>query len=210
MDWFRKKSWSKEDELDFFQRLGRARKDGRAQYLKIQGIVLLETGDPKLLDVAATLLQKVLDEYPDDLFNKASVLDTLGDIEKRREDWAKAISFYEQALQVEQVFPQVKTQAYLNFSEIVVKTKSVAHYDRVKELIRARADAFLFPVEKYKAYSILAVISYFEGNEAHAKEYALLADENGSATTSGLNYHKHLGLVEKRDSLLDRLVRRSS
>ncbi|MEZ4757409.1 MAG: hypothetical protein R2817_11335 [Flavobacteriales bacterium] len=152
----------------------------------------------------------MLDEYPDDLFNKASVLDTLGDIEKQREDWPKAISFYEQALQVEQAFPQVKTQAYLNFSELVVKTKSVTHYNQVKELIRARADGFLFPIEKYKAYSILAVISYYEGNEVQAKKYALLADENASATTSGLNYHKHLGLVEKRDSLLDRLVRRSS
>jgi len=209
MDWFRKKSWSKEDELDFFQRLGRARKSGRAQYLKIQAIELLATGNQALLDVAENLLTRVLEEYPDALFEKASVLHTLGDIEKQRENWSKALDYYKQALEVEQVFPQVKTQAYLDFSELVVKTKSTIHYGHVKELIQARADGFLFPVEKYKAYSILSIISFFEGDDARAKQYASLADENANAETSGLSYHKHLGVVEKRDSWLDSLVKRT-
>jgi len=209
MDWFRKKSWSKEDEFDFFQRLGRARKDGRAQYLTIQGIEFLATGDPELLTVAETLLHKVLDEYPDDMFSKSPVLHTLGGIEQERKDWPKAISFYQQALDIERIFPQITTQAYLNFSELVVKTKSTTHYDCVKKLIGERANGILFPVAKYKLYSILSVISYFEGDAAKAKQYALLADENANAETSGLRYHKHLGVVEKRDSWLDSLVKRT-
>ena len=39
-----------------------------------------------------------------------------------------------------------------------------------------------------------------------AKEYAVLADKNASAETSGLRYHKYLGIVTKRDSLLEYLV----
>lgn len=209
MDWFRKKSWSKEDELDFFQRLGRAQKVSRPQYLKIQAIELLATGNSALLHDSEALLNRVLEEYPDTLFEKASVLHTLGEIEKQRENWSKALDYYKQALEVEQNFPQVKTQAYLDYSELVVKTKDIAHYEHVKGLLRSRADGYLFPVEKYKAYSILSIINYFEGNDAKAKQYALMADENANSETSGLSYHKHLGVVEKRNSWLDRLVKRS-
>ena len=209
MDWFRKKSWSKEDELDFFERLGRARKSSRAQYLKIQAIELLATTNHTLLDVAETLLTRVLEEYPDELFEKASVLHTLGNIEKQRENWSKALDYYKQALDVEQFFPQVKTQAYLDFAELVVETKDVAHYGQVKDLIQARAVSFLFPVEKYKAYSILSIVNHFEGDDDMANQYALLADENASAQTSGLSYHKHLGIVGTRDSWLDGLVKRN-
>ena len=37
-DWFRKKTWAKDDEEHFFTKLSRSRKNGRAQYLKIQAI----------------------------------------------------------------------------------------------------------------------------------------------------------------------------
>ena len=57
-DWYRRKTWTKIDEEEFFAKLGRARKDGRAQYLKIQAIELLYTNDKKLLVVAETLLKK--------------------------------------------------------------------------------------------------------------------------------------------------------
>ena len=33
--WFRRKTWTQKDETEFFVKLNRARKDGRAQYLKI-------------------------------------------------------------------------------------------------------------------------------------------------------------------------------
>jgi len=49
-DWFRRKSWTKIDEEQYFKKLNRARNDSRPQYLKIQAIELVETKDPKLLD----------------------------------------------------------------------------------------------------------------------------------------------------------------
>ncbi|MGN7809329.1 hypothetical protein [Flavobacterium sp. 22076] len=79
-DWFRKKTWAKDDEEHFFTKLSRARKNGRAQYLKIQAIELLYTKDNKLLNIAKELLQKVLDDYPDNNLEKSSVYKTFGDI----------------------------------------------------------------------------------------------------------------------------------
>jgi hypothetical protein len=39
-----------------------------------------------------------------------------------------------------------------------------------------------------------------------AEYYAALADQNAALENSGFRYHKDLGLVEKRDADLDRLV----
>ena len=54
-EWYRRKTWTKIDEEEFFVKLGRARKDKRAQYLKIQAIELVETKDKRLLKIAETL-----------------------------------------------------------------------------------------------------------------------------------------------------------
>ena len=79
-DWYRRKTWTKIDEEEFFTKLGRARLFNRAQYLKIQAIELVFTKNKELLKVAETLLKKMLAEYPDDNFNKRDALNTLGDI----------------------------------------------------------------------------------------------------------------------------------
>src|SRR4051812_16207676 len=120
-DWYRRKRWQKTDEQEFFLKLARARKDGRAQYLKIQAIELVATKDIALLEVAETLLNQMLTEYPDDNFNKASALHTLGDIYKLKKDYKQAIDYYKQALDFEKIYPKVQTQAYLDYSELIVK-----------------------------------------------------------------------------------------
>jgi len=53
-DWYRCKLWTKAEEEHFFAKLGRARKDGRAQYLRIQAVELVDTGDLRLLEIGIT------------------------------------------------------------------------------------------------------------------------------------------------------------
>lgn len=48
-DWFRKKPWTKNDEEEFFDKFERVSKDGRAQYLKIQAIKLVQIKDRELI-----------------------------------------------------------------------------------------------------------------------------------------------------------------
>jgi len=208
MDWFRRKSWSKADEAEFFEKLGRSRKSSRAQYLKIQGIELLEAKDASLLTAAEGLLQQVLQDYPNDLFQRASTLHTLAELELQRGDWTKALQYLEQALEAEQQFPQVKTQAYLDYSEQVVKQRLVERYGAVESLLKERAEMLMFPVEKYKAYSILAIIASFQGKAELSRRFADLAEKYATAKTSGFRYHQSLGLVERRDDELDQMTRK--
>jgi hypothetical protein len=91
-DWYRRKTWTKEDEQEFYLKLGRARKDSRGQYLKIQALELLDTKEENLLQVAEGLLHSVLTEYPDDNFNRASVLGALDDIYNREKTTKKHLN----------------------------------------------------------------------------------------------------------------------
>lgn len=206
-DWFRRKSWTQTDEEEFFNKLNRARKDGRAQYLKIQAIELVQTEDSTLLNVAENLLNKMLTEYPEDNFNKGSALHTLGDIYKLRENYQKAKEYYKRALDFEKVYPNVITQAYLDYSELVVKTGETTSFDEVEQTLLERQPRLMFPIEKYKVNSLLSIISKHKNRHDEAKRFAELAEQSANAETSGLRYHKYLGVVKDRDTWLDKHVK---
>ena len=205
-DWYRLKSWTKTDEEEFFKKLNRARKDGRAQYLKIQAIELVQTEKQDLLKVAENLLNKMLTEYPDDNFNKGSALHTLGDIYKLRNNYQKAIEYYKQALDFEKSYPNVITQAYLDYSELIIKTGDKPLFDEVEQILRQRQDGLMFPIQKYKVNSLLSIICKYKNNFDEAKRFADLAEQSANAETSGLRYHKYLGIVKDRDNWLDKQV----
>lgn len=207
-DWFRRKSWTQIDEQEFFAKLGRARKDGRAQYLKIQAIELTETNNKELLKVAEALLNKMLIDYPEDNFNKAGGLHTLGNIYKKLENYEIAIDYYKLAIDFEKVYPNMKTQAYLDYSELLIKTKKTNLFDEVERILLERQPGLAFQIEKYKVNSILSIIYKHKNLPEKAKHFADLAEQSANAETSGFRYHKYLGLVKERDALLDELVQK--
>ena len=207
-DWYRRKTWTKIDEQEFLAKLARARKDGRAQYLKIQAIELVETEDKNLLKVAEALLNKMLTEYPDNNFEKGSALHTLGDIYKLKGNYQLAMDFYKQAIDFETIYPNVITQAYLDYSELVIKTGKKNLFDELEKLLSDRYSELTFPIEKYKVNSILSIINANKDRQEQAQKYADLAEQFATAETSGFRYHKYLGIVKERDTWLDKLVRK--
>jgi tetratricopeptide (TPR) repeat protein len=205
-DWFRRKSWTPTDEVEFFKKLNRARKDGRAQYLKIQAIELVHPMDHALLKVAEDLLNKMLTEYPDDKFNRVSALHTLGNIYKLRGNYQEAKDYYKQAFDFEKVYPNVITEAYLDYSELVIKTHDTTSFDEVEEILLERHSRLIFPIEKYKVNSLLSIINKHRDRHDEAKRFAELANQSANAETSGLKYHKYLGVVKGRDNWLGKRV----
>lgn len=206
-EWYRRKTWTKIDEEEFFTKLGRARKGSREQYLKIQAIELITTKDDSLIDIAETLLQKFLTDYPDDMFNRSSVLGSLGRIYQHKKNIEKASEYYKQAIAFEETFPRVKTNAYLEYAELVVKNKVITEYEFVGRIINDKIPSLMFPVEKYKAAAILSIIYNYWGKSDLANQFAKLAEQNANAETSGFRYHKYLGLVQKENRWLDKLVK---
>jgi tetratricopeptide (TPR) repeat protein len=207
-EWYRRKTWTKNDEEEFFAKLGRTRKYGRPQYLKIQAIELVYTKNRELLKVAETLLNKMVVEYPEDNFNKGSALHTLGNIYRERGNERVAIDYYKQALDFEIIYPNVKTQAYLDYAELIIKTKETSRFAELENMLLDRHPSLLFPIEKYKVNSILSIINKHNGKQDEAAYYAELAEQNANTETSGLRYHKNLGVVTERKTWLDKLVGR--
>ncbi|MDU1903312.1 MAG: hypothetical protein E6772_00905 [Dysgonomonas sp.] len=205
-DWYRKKTWTKEDEEYFYQKLKRAREYGRPQYLRIQAITLIDTHENDLLDVAEILLNKILEDYPENKLERSSAFHSLGDIYKLHEDYATAINYYKEAIDFEKKFPNVRTMAYLDYSELIIKTNQENKYNAIEKLLKSKLLELVFPIEKYKVCSILSIINKHNGKLTQAKEYAVLAEQYANEQTSGFRYHKYLGVVKERDNWLDQLV----
>ncbi|HEV3413410.1 MAG TPA: hypothetical protein VG101_13090 [Puia sp.] len=205
-DWYRRKTWSKDDESDFLSRLDRARKRSRAQYLRIQATELLETEEPENIEAARSLLERVLTEYPENTSERSSAFYSLGDVSRFKGDNVRALSYYRAAVDFEAENPSVQTNAFLSYSELIVKDEHRENYDFVEQLIHSRTPHMILPIQKYKAFSILSIIYRQKMDLEKAEYYAALADQNAALENSGFRYHKDLGLVEKRDADLDRLV----
>jgi tetratricopeptide (TPR) repeat protein len=209
-DWYRRKTWTKTDEEEFFAKLGRARKDGRAQYLRVQAIELIETKDKNLLSVAETLLNKILTDYPDHWIEKSQTYNSLGEIYKLREDYETALEYFQKSLDFEIEFQNVITTAYLNFSETVVLAEKTELYGKVENLLteKINKDTLKFPIQNYIMYSVMTVILEFKGHREQAKIYADLAEKNATTQTNSLlnPIKKKFGIVNDRIQWLDKLV----
>jgi len=211
-EWYRRKTWAEKDETEFFAKLNRARKDNRAQYLKIQAIELIQTKGGRQLRAAEILLNKVLSEYPDNRIEKSQTLNSLGEIYIIYENFDKALNYFKQALDFEKEYPNVKTTAYLNFSETVVRTGKYDLYDEVENILTKELNnnGLFFPVQKYVAFSVLSVIYEHKGDKQKSEIYGKYADENATTETNGLwNPRKRkFGVVTKRKKWLDKLIKR--
>ena len=210
-EWYRCESWTAAEEQQFFAKLGRARKDGRAQYLRVQAIHLVESGDLRLLEIAETLLNMILTDYPDNRLEKSQTLNQLGVIHRLRGDNEAALGYFKQAVDFEKEFPNVITGARLNFAETVIEEDRSEWYDDVEESLLAKIEkgGLTFPFEWYIMSSVLSVIYSSKGDAVKAKYYADIAENNASANTNTLwNKRKRsLGLVKERKVWLDKKVR---
>lgn len=208
MTWYTRNTWSKLDEEEFLSRLKRAREYNRPQYLNTQAIVLIQTNKLELLNVAESLLKKFLDEYPNDTLNKSSVLNSLGLIYRKRNDLTTAIKYFKESVEFENIPNSSKTDSYIEYSELIVKTNQINLFADVLELINLRGQTAIFPIQKYKLASILSVIYRTKNNIEMAQHYAQIADENANSETSGFRYHKDVGIVKNRTTWLDKIVKR--
>jgi len=200
-EWYRRKVWAKDDENEFFAKLKRSRTNfHRSQYLFIQALTLVETKKSKLIDVAERLLNIYLTEYHDEYFHKSSVYNMLGDIYKAKKNETKAIEFYKLSVE-EDIKSKTHTYSYINYSESVVRNKKVEQYDFVVKILKEKLEegCIIFPIHFYKIYTILAILSKIKNNIEEATEYINLSRKYSEMETSGLRYHKYLGIVKKDD-----------
>jgi tetratricopeptide (TPR) repeat protein len=204
-EWFRRSTWSDADREDFNARLKRSRgASSKAQYLRLQALHLAEAGHHA---GAIELLDRLLAEFPDSIdtaqahAQKAESLAKLGQPEA-------VIGEYRAALQRERDFPNVRTNAWLDFAWFVVEKEMTALYDEVaRDLEKFRDEGGLkFPAIEYRYATLQALLADARGEKTRAREFAQQALAEAAKDHSGLRYHATVGLVgSERNTFANRL-----
>jgi tetratricopeptide (TPR) repeat protein len=204
-EWFRRTTWSDADREDFGARLKRSRGAGnKAQYLRIQAVHLADAGHHA---AAIELLDRLLAEFPQRIelaqahAQRAESLASLGQIDA-------AIQEYRGALQTERDFPNVRTNAWLDFAWLVVERQLADYYDEVSQVLKEfREEGGLkFPAIEYRYAAIQAILTDYRGDKVRAREFAQKALAEAAKDHSGLRYHPTVGLVgSERNTFANRL-----
>jgi tetratricopeptide (TPR) repeat protein len=201
-DWYRRTSWTDEDQVAFHQRLKRSRGNGsKAQYARIQANHLFATGIAELIVEADKLLDLVLEKFPERselaqaYLQKAECALALIGTEQ-------AFWWFRKALQAEREYPNVRTNAYSRFAELVASEGRADLYDEALAVLHENRNLRLFPVDRYIFHGVHAVILSDRGKRDDARKHAELALAAASATTSGITRHANVGLVRDRGTSL--------
>jgi tetratricopeptide (TPR) repeat protein len=211
-DWYRKTTWTTEEENEFVAILQRARKFNRPQYLIIQASILNDTNDNELLIVALKLVEKYFNEYPDDKSEKSSAFQLKGNILYKMGKYDLALENYKNAIDFEKIYPQAQTDVYLDYCELVIQLNKTDLFGNVEKILLKQDkeieqdEDIEFPEDKYVKYAILSIIYKHKNNIKKSNYYKTLAEEAANAEDSGFRWHKKLGLVKNRNKLLDKLM----
>src|SRR5262245_48893836 len=104
-DWFRRATWTDEDQADFIAHLRRCRSSAnKAQYLRIQALHLQETGAKPLIMAALGLLEQLVRECPERT-ELASVYLQQGECRMALGKGDDAIESLRQSLEFQRGFP---------------------------------------------------------------------------------------------------------
>ena len=191
-DWYRNTTWSPEIEAAFFAKLHRARE--KAQYLRIQAIYLTDNNRPA---EALNLYEQYFAtgdnrEHAMAYADKAKAHLLLGELEA-------AISCYERALEVERERPNRLTRSSLDFPYLIATRRIRDLYARALEVLGTTRLGLVFPIDRYIANGVRALVLQEQGRGSEARPFAEAALTASTETHSGFRYHQHLGLVPSSD-----------
>jgi tetratricopeptide (TPR) repeat protein len=203
-DWCRRSTWTDDDRQEFDARLKR-RRGPKAQYLCIQASYLAKAG---LHTAAIELLDRLLTEFPERIelatahLHKAEIFSALGENEL-------AITEYRAALQAERDFPNVRTNAWLDFGWFVVEKQLSGLYGEVLEVFEEFRDRseLTFPALEYRYWAVRAIIADSRGDRMGARDFAEQALAQAAKEHSGLRYHAKLGLVGAQPQWMEKKLR---
>lgn len=197
-DWYRHKDWSPTIEADFFAKFASAR--NKAQYLRIQASTIAQSHP----EVALGLLQRYfeLGEHFDIAqahYDRATAQLALRNI-------PGAIESYEAALEREEIYPHLKTNAYISLPVLIARERLKDRYSQALDLLEKYRDRVLFPVDVFCWNGVLAIVLAETGKRDKAADAADAALKAAGLTHSGFDRHPKIGLIGPKDSdLLERV-----
>lgn len=198
-DWFRGPDWDVASQQNFEERLKRARDDNRPQYLRIKAVGLLASADPIARDGGVTLLQRVIDEHPNNWMHAPFTHELLGRGFLIRGDRGRAKEHFRAA--VETASPTRSGTsgglADLALVELLVEDgeldEAVRRWDDVNSPdIPLASTRKAMPLVEFQYSRAEAKLRFALGDRQAAATAARTALTAASATQSGLRWHRDL------------------
>jgi hypothetical protein len=199
-DWFRRHTWTEDDQAAFHARLRRCRSAfHRAQYARIQAYELHAAGGARYAQDALRLLDMIVESWPEEA--NASVhqqrAECLRDL--RRDD--DAMAAYRATFAEQRRRPSYLTNAHCDFAWWIATSDRRDFFDEALRVLDdfSRGGALAFPATVYLAEGARAIIEHARRDKARASRHARLALEAAEMRHSGLRYHPKVGLLQSRD-----------
>jgi hypothetical protein len=211
-DWYRSSSWAPEDREQFEARLSKARMRSRAQYLRIQGLVLSELPDKDARAAGGGLLERVLLEHQDDELQVAMTHTALAHWHRRERRDTEAVRHFREAVAREDIIRSLDTGAGLDLAELIVAVGDDGAFAEVRRLLhRAEERSLAFKSLRWRWLVTSARVAALSGDRASAAEHARVALELLHVEAPDFSRHPTLGhIVTDADTveLLRRLAGR--
>ena len=194
-DWCRRTTWTARDQEEFFARNKRSRgADSKAQYMRIQAHTLFETGERALIEAALALLERSLSDYPGAM-DRAWALESAGQCCETLGRMDEALDYYRQALDREQEFPGMRSNAGFRLAKLIAELERDDLYGEALAAAEAQG-APVFPWHAYVQNGVRAVRAHHVGNIIDAKMLAETALRAAAVRDTGLSHGRgHLGTV---------------
>lgn len=193
--WYRRTTWSAEDEQDFLVRLKRARQ--KAQYLVLQASALVDTGDAVLVGAGLRLVDRMLAEYPDPFFLSNAFL-TRAEALVRLNRPEEAVFAFRGALEARRAMPNLVNYAYLEFAWTVARLDMQSFFDEALAVLREfqQAGDLAFPTNAYRYFGALALMQAARGERTEARRRAKEALDAISQPRGPFGRHPTFGVVD--------------
>jgi hypothetical protein len=211
-DWFRLTTWTDDDQAAFWARWKRSRTPfHKAQYLRVQAWTLIGQADPALIRCGIELGRRMLNEFPDQRTETATVQHAIGHGLVKLGSLEAALEAFRSAAKTERTYPNVQVGAELSFAMLVAANDMTSFDVEAGELLdewRAKVKGGSLPYPIFIDAGARAVFAAHRGETADAARWARAALEQADRTTSGLQYHADFGLVPKHDPMVQSLLAR--
>lgn len=154
-DWYRNTSWGDEIEAAFRERLKRSRQlFHKAQYLRIQGNILLTSKDISSQEVGISLMKELLNDYPDNkdvIFSKFEAYVNLGDYYYyAKENLDLAFKCYKNAVAYDESMTTGQGHAIMSYIKTAVFTRHKEDYTDCLLRLEKADNRLVFPHEYYE------------------------------------------------------------
>lgn len=206
-DWFRSQGWTQADQDIFNEKIARARSNSRKQqYARIKAFALIDSKESAKLQAAVELLQRALQEWPDDPLWDSESYAALGDAFCGLGDYDAASQAYETSITWD---PRVHHLGYWHYPQMIVEQALTDKYDQAIATVDKYVtnNDLVFQTQKFIYHAVRAIVLESRNQHTEAKTEAAAALECVSVDRSGFSRHPDVGLVDnnKYTKLIERL-----